>query len=181
LVQAGAAKFYDSGVLMNLSDAVSKLFSVYLVTNLHPSIIEDRDAFRSRAIYTEHVDALVTDDREVVQAVFTVFCAGKKSSKPRMHINSFVSLASKLGIIEPAVSGFEARHARLAFTMSKLRCADDRKNPRVSTTITFTDFVEALCRCAREKKMPTDREIQVARQQTIRSLACVSHVHVRIR
>jgi hypothetical protein len=157
VVQMGAAKFYDSGVILSLPDAVSKLCSVYLVVNLHPSITEDRDRFRRDCLYTEEVHDVVTADREVLQAVFIVFCGEKiQSSKPRLRIDSFVSLATKLAIIEPE-SSFLARHARLAFTMCKLHCVDDLKSLK---TITFTDFIEALCRCAKEKLLPTDQEIR---------------------
>jgi hypothetical protein len=61
-----------------------------------------------------------------------------------------------MGIID---DDFTKREARLCFTWSKMRVADEVKRETAWTTMTFLDFLEGLCRISELKGFPTDAQL----------------------
>jgi hypothetical protein len=88
--------------------------------------------------------------------MFNKRCCLKKMKGTHMNMPEWIDLLSKVGLIDELLT---KREARLCFSWSKMRVADEVKRQMVWTHMTFLDFLEGLARLADLKNLPTDAQL----------------------
>ena len=61
-----------------------------------------------------------------------------------------------------SIKAFTIRHARLAFTWSRMRIADELIDQAKTTSLSLTDFLEAIVRVADMVWLPSDEDLRAA-------------------
>ena len=113
------------------------------------------NVFRVNFLYTEAVDAALRANSHVIQALFTGFSEGATGRKSFLALPGYLSMFTKAGLLAPTRAEDPTRRlARLAFLLSNMTVVDEihreeRLRRRcVHTALTYTEFLEALCRFA---------------------------------
>ena len=103
-----------------------------------------------------------------LRAIFTYFCPpvpGSRQKKARLPCTGrefgWEALLSKANFF--TIRSFTIRHARLVFTWSRMRVADELLDQFKTTSLALTDFLEAITRLADMLWVPADDDLEAAR------------------
>ena len=157
IIRLGIAKFFESGVTQDPSNAVEMLCNNHILPHLHVAATHQRNDFRRDRLYNAPVDTLLKGNRRALEFVFHKRCALKPSRDVCMDMAEWISFLHSVGLVD---DDFTKREARLCFTWSKMRVADEAKHEVSGTTLKFLDFLEALCRASELKSFPTDEQLR---------------------
>jgi hypothetical protein len=153
----GIAKFFESGFTNDPSNAIELLCNNHILPHLEVAAVHQRNDFRRFRLYNQPVDDVLKRNKRTLEYMFRNCCCLKQSKDVCMDMKEWVSLLTHLGVID---NDFTKREARLCFCWSKMRVADEVKRELAWTTMTFFDFLEALCRVSELKSFPTDAQLE---------------------
>jgi hypothetical protein len=159
IVRIAITKYYDAGIVTDLSEAVNLLCQDNIQPHLEEAARHIRNDFRRKRLYNEPTDTLLKNYNRILHYMFKKYCKGKAATKDTvMDIKEWTGFLMDMNVIDP---DFTKREGRLCFTMSKMLVADEVKRDIAWTTMTYFDFLEALCRVSELKSFPLDKEIRI--------------------
>jgi hypothetical protein len=161
----GIAKFFESGFTNDPSNAIELLCNNHILPHLEVAAVHQRNDFRRFRLYNQPVDDVLKRNKRTLEYMFRNCCCLKQSKDVCMDMKEWVSLLTHLGVID---NDFTKREARLCFCWSKMRVADEVKRELAWTTMTFFDFLEALCRVSELKSFPTDAQLEAGGRTVLR-------------
>ena len=176
LVQVAINKYVLTKQIADVSDAVTRLLEVDLLSRARR--MHDPDEFRRRVCYREDVTDMLAGPRaaSVLRELYVVASAGAvgkskagssvggvgvgmtKAQGELLNLVEFKALLRALGLIDADLSEPEAT---LCFAWSRMVVIDDStpQGHLRESHLNFEGFMEALCRVAVLKALPTDAEI----------------------
>lgn len=168
----------------DVADAVHRLFADVIEPSIEcrpdaSKVFRPSNEFRSAHCYTEAVDTVLRSYEPSLRLLhFRWACrletghssgAGHGASEwqlargeqPSLGIGGWKGLCRAFGLIHADLT---ERDVALAFAMSRMRVIDEQSDRGRAALegLTFEDFLEALCRLATQKALPTDRELHAA-------------------
>lgn len=120
----------------------------------------DRDEWRRNYLYVKPVCDVLEERDMSLRIIFKQYCKLKAAStrkSARMHMDDWLQLCSEASLIDDTIP---TREAIQAFLYARMRPSDELKHATLNSSITVTDFFEALCRVAELKWLPSDDVLQ---------------------
>ena len=165
LARAGVMRYVLSGECADVSSAVARLFEDVLCPRADPKLFATADAYRAAHTYVEPVDVVLRRHEATLRLVYEQTCAlyGSNNALARRMAGVY-EWRTFLKLFGLLAADLTERDATLAFAACRMRVVDlERRNGLVRHThLTFEDFLEALCRVAGLKALPTDEEVAAA-------------------
>ena len=164
LVRTAVARYVQSGLETDVSTALNRLFTNDLRPKADPVIFSPANAFRAHC-YTEEVDDVLRLHEDALRLIYTAICNLKPMS---MELGGMANLLFThsdwldfLRIFKLVDLDVTDNDGTLCFCWGKMVTINEQ-NPKDRIKLThasFEDFLEALCRLAAMKGLPTDKEI----------------------
>ena len=166
LVRAAVMKYISTGKVDDVSTAVHAFFSMDINPRADRTIFRDPNASRND-FYKEEIDLVLRKHQVSLRLVFQKTCIINGISMEVPMVNklvSYVDYKEFLHLFNIINIDLTERDATLCFCWSRMSCLDeqDEKMRTRWTHLAFEDFLEALCRLAALKALPTDEEIAEA-------------------
>ena len=160
LVHLAISRYVLSGKTKDVSDALTSLI-VADITPKVSSFIPVPDFFRHRHAYTREVDDLLRRHYETLQVLFSALTGGATGAGALVSgtvWRDFLRAARLLG------TDCSEREAMLCFLWSRMVVIDDQSvvGSLKAANLPLEGFLEALCRVARLKALPTEVEVLAA-------------------
>lgn len=163
LVHVAISKYILSGELTDVSEGVRRLLTRAIQP--HSSTILDPDQFRRDHCYTEAVIEVLERHEPSLRNIFTgVAGVGGRSGlgSGLISLEEWVSFLDALQCISIDLTQRDASFAFAWSRMAVINGRSERGNQR-ETCLPFEGFLEAVCRIAMLKSLPTDDEIKAAK------------------
>jgi hypothetical protein len=140
------------------STAVDKLTEEHMMKFLPKETYQERDTFRIKRMYTEECCKVIRPHKRILMVLFSSMCKEFKyeSKIPRLSMTEWMYFLSSHSFFDHS---FTKREGRLIFVWSKMRVSDEMTSRLQMVSMTFTDFLEGLCRVADMKALPSDEQI----------------------
>lgn len=122
-------------------------FEVYGRAGTH-----DPDDFRTKSLYNEAVEKALIPHVPYLREVYKHFTT-VTAIKKRMSVRDWVKFLAEVHFFD---EDFTRCEGKLAFVWAQMKTADVVKHYAEFSTLSFTDFLEALCRVAVAKTWPAD-------------------------
>merc|ERR1719238_1767034 len=163
IVRVALAKFPK----LAAADAVTTLLTQHFLKYCGPDVAHDRNAFRRERLYNELIDGILKLHLVSLKAMFQAFCPTRPGTQQRLRRmpcrsgkRGWEGLLAKAKLF--SIKAFTIRHARLAFTWSRMRIADELIDQAKTTSLSLTDFLEAIVRVADMVWLPSDEDLRAA-------------------
>ena len=162
LVRLAVAKYVNPGFMTDVSEAVERLCSADIAPKLGIEL-QDPNTFRRDLCYTEEVDNVLRRHEPSLKLLFGVL-AKRPTKKENKSLGLLLSLGDwKVAVRRLELIGvdFAERDATRCFVFSRM-CVIDGSSERgrlKEGSLPFEGFLEALCRVALLKALPTDEEM----------------------
>jgi len=173
LVHIAANKFVRTGLLTDMSEAVSRLIEVHMQSHM-PGPSAPADVFRRQVAYREDVSRALAAEEKTLRSLFGAIAdSGDASRTDKLTYQlvsserSMISVGEWLAFLRQAhLLGVDLteRDAKLAFIFSRM-CTVEGHSVRGylrEVNLPFEGFMEALCHAATLKAWPTPAEISQA-------------------
>lgn len=173
LVHIAANKFVRSGLLTDMSEAVSRLVEVHMQSRM-PGPTAPADVFRRQVAYREDVSRTLAGHEKTLRSLFAAIADvgdGSRTDKLTYQLvsseRSLISVGEWLAFLRQAGlmgEDLTERDAKLAFIFSRM-CTVEGHSVRGyvrEVNLPFEGFMEALCHAATLKAWPTPAEIALA-------------------
>lgn len=176
LVKLACMRYILPGKLRDVSDAVHRLLRVDVEPRIAPGVLESGNTFRYYHLYTRGVDAVLSRFEPSLRRLFRLLArrgsmlqvpkavaqeGGVRTSQVMMSYEAWAESIRCFGL---QGSDITERHVTLAFVWARMKVVDeqaDRSRAKL-THLAFEDWLEALCRIAAYKALPTDDELAAA-------------------
>lgn len=171
LVKIACMRYVMDGSIIDVSDAVYRMFSSDIEPRLDMKIFAEPNDFRSRYCYVEATDDVLRKYESTLRLIWARACQLDGQSAAKGIANKMVSYESwkdLCRIFELLSDGdITERDVTLSFIMSRMRVADEQKDKSriILTHLAFEDFCEALCRLCVRKVLPTAEDIKKLNEQ----------------
>jgi len=165
-------KYVLPGVVIDVSDALHRLIWRDLTPRLNAasdeqgggggaSPIFEPNEFREEHMYTEAVDLVLRAHEKSLRALFSVISDVKRARTDPLPLLSLEGWRAFLRAVELLGADITERDAALCFSWSRMAVSERRteRGQRHESCLPFEGFLEALCRIAALKALPTDEEI----------------------
>lgn len=155
-----AAKGAGSGEVPTVACAITSLFDND-VSQLDPNAFLDANAFRRTQCYKEAMDSVLRHHEPSLRTLFGALQIQRGPAKGLLNFDGWFKLMRRLELIQVDLT---ERDVNLAFTWSRMvvphpySTAGALRNQNLS----FEGFLEALCRIAAVKALPTDEQVAEA-------------------
>lgn len=162
LVHLAIFRYVKTGEMADVSEALERLIGIDMESRLHPRVIALPDRFRRRYAYTPDVVFVLEWYEESLRNIFDVLCA--VSFGPGSSVCNLLGWRNAMSALNLLSGDLAERDITLCFSWSRM-CVGDSKTPAGSkkdSTLPFEGFLEAICRMAMMKALPTDDEITAA-------------------
>jgi len=163
LVRAAVMKYVLTAQVTDVSSAVDLLLSQVL----HPKAELDSPTVFRNHIYVEEVDVVLRRHENALRILYVRTCQHLGAQGNDTRANSRASYAKWrefvriFGLTQPDLTD---RDVTLSFLWSRMVVVDEAKHRVRVASLSFEDFLEALCHIAAMKAWPTDDEVQEAGQ-----------------
>ena len=132
----------------------------------HPTVVLDPDKFRRDHCYTIEVVNVLTPHEPSLRNIFKGVAGGSGRSgkgSDMVALDEWCNFVQALGFIGIDLT---ARDAAFAFAWSRMAVINGRSDRGYikESSLPFEGFMEAICRIAALKALPTDAEIAEAKQ-----------------
>ena len=167
LVKMAIMRYVQSGEMADVSEALERLLRVDVEPNLDRQVFVEGNVFRDRYIYNEPVDVILWRHEANLRLIFEKLTRLKGQNAAAGIANKMVSFETWkefARIFELYGDDLTERHITLAFVWSRMKVIDE-EDPKTRVKLThlaYEDFVEAICRLAAHKALPTDDELAKA-------------------
>ena len=149
----------------DISDAVGMLVNKCLVPNIPAQGQLDCDKFRKERLYCEDVDDVFQEHMEVLELSYKKYRNFKPIAGTALFCIpqwlEFLRDCSLLGDDDGGGGDFTAREAMLAFFNSRMVVVDEIKSRNKYISLSFVDFLEAICRVADMISIPINEDIEL--------------------
>lgn len=150
--------------LKDVSDAVHRLIVHDIRAHVSPSVCADPNTFRQDCCYRADVCRELERHEASLRLVFA--CVAKADGRTGIQeklvaYDEWIAFLRALGFVGTDLTD---RDARLAFVWSRMCVIDNRSELSYlrDNQLPFEGFIEAICRVAALKALPTDAEISDA-------------------
>ena len=157
---------------VDLPDAIEHMHVNYIHKNLGTNVILHSDHFRSKRMYFDDVEEVLSMNWELLVDMFSIVAGSdptimqnsrhaKRKSQRQMLVSmsEWLLFLKTVGFID---EDFTRREATFSFLWSKFTVMDDFSNPERAQMLTFFDFIEAICRVTDMKTVPTTEQLEHA-------------------
>ena len=162
LVHLAIFKYVKTGEVARVSDALERLIGIDMVSRVHPRVIALPDRFRRRYAYTQDVVFVLEWYEDSLRNIFDCLCAlGYGPGATLMNLKSWRDGIVAMNLLSADLG---ERDVTLCFSWSRM-CVGDSKTLgglKRDSNLPFEGFLEAICRMAMMKALPTDEEILAA-------------------
>ena len=164
LVKVAIVKYVDVETLEDVSEACALLMTEHILPNLGPqmSSSSDANAFRAKYCYTESTSRVLARHEKVLRCLFESVCQGGWGLRQRLiSLGEWRALLSALEFLGEDLT---ERDATLCFLFARMCVVDPRTERGVikEESLPFEGFLEALCRLAILKGLPSASEVEAA-------------------
>lgn len=163
IVRTAINKFIVAREMNNVADAVARLIAVYVGSKLGAQVTRDPDAFRRNYCYGKHVTAVLKRNEATLRTCYE--CVSRlsydgevKTSTQTLPLDQWLRAMRALGMMDVDLS---ERDALRCFSASRMVVGNHQstRGRHEDTHLPFEGFLEALCRVAAQKALPTEEEI----------------------
>ena len=160
LVKVAICKYMVNGMYGDVSDAVERLFRA--IATQVGSQLPVSDAFRREQCYTEEMSDVLLKHKPELKIIFQGLTALDPCRGPRdyplLTLRCFRAFLRGLGFLDKEKS---ERESTLCFLWSIMCVVDARtvSGKLRQENLPFEGFLEAICRFATVKSLPTDEEV----------------------
>ena len=161
LVNLAINKYVRTKIIVDVSEAVERLFSVDIQAKMG-SHLDDPNVFRRDELYSREVSAVLAFHSESLSNIFVgIAGVGGGPGTASLDMDEWLASLRALDFIGQDVT---ERDAVLCFTWSRLIVTDTTslRGGRKDSSLSLDGWVEAMCRLAALKALPTFPEIQDA-------------------
>lgn len=162
VLRLGIAKYLQSGATHDVSDSVTMLCE----RNIQPGLgrnreLFDSNEFRRTRLYSREVHLVFKRYLPVLRALFKAYAQPKRSVKKgvRLAQSEWIRMLRAAGMYN---DDFTRMESTLAFSCAKMLVPDELLQQGIWMTLSFTDFLEAVARCAEMISLPTTAELAYA-------------------
>jgi len=183
MVRVADAKYLKEKTCDTLVEAINVMFEECIIPNLAPEALLDVCTFRTSRLYCDDVDdvyrgvydAQAKYDKngyrtlekglqfKALENLYDAFRmpvgGGTIMTRKMLQMDQWMYMCGLLGLLDLDESGFTIREARLCYVFGQMRTIDDFKDVVKYESLTFTDFLESLARCAEAFPLPS-REVK---------------------
>jgi len=163
LVTIAINKWVVTGEVKDVSTALYKLMIEHIEPRVDRNIFSDANEFR-RMAYSKPVNAVLVKYEVSLKALFEVAAGGgaarsSQTADSLLALDEWFDFIKALAFLNDDVSD---RDCKLCFIMSRMAVIDGStpKGAIKESCLPFECFLEAICRLAVIKALPTDEEIQ---------------------
>ena len=120
--------------------------------------IHDKNQWRDENMLNDEIDDILGRAQPMLKNLFNVFKGefNRVKKKDRMPLKYFMAMLKHMKFMD---SDFTVREAKLCFQQGKMYKRDELRSVATFGYITFVDFMEALCRVAALKNMPSEEDL----------------------
>ena len=141
-------RYVSPGVVVDVSEAVHRMFSHDIDPQLDPKIFVEGNDFRRKYAYIEEVDVVLRKHEDSLRLIFERACRMRGQNAARGIANKLVSfecwrdVCRLFNLVDVDLT---ERDATLAFVWSRMRVVDEQADRgRIQLThLSFEDFVRA--------------------------------------
>ena len=167
MVKCACMKYVQPEVLLDVSEAVHRMFIADIEPRLDAKVFAEPNDFRSSACYNEECDTVLRKYESSLRLVFERTCKLRGQSAAKGIANKLVNFETWKDfcrLYELVDVDVTDRDVTLAFVWSRMKVIDEQKDKSrvLLTHLSFEDWLEALCRLAVRKAFPTSDEIAKA-------------------
>eukprot|EP00878_Enallax_costatus_P045018 GHUV01053851.1.p1 GENE.GHUV01053851.1~~GHUV01053851.1.p1 ORF type:complete len:472 (+),score=157.43 GHUV01053851.1:213-1628(+) len=167
VVRLALAKYGKGQATDDLGIAVELLFERNLLPRLPPMAMLVSNDFRTERLYTEEVDLLFKQHQNLLKALYSRYHLKPSGGglRPKVvKLDGWLALMTDAKLID---SQFTLADANLAFLWARMYVIDEIKDYVRYTSLSFTDFLEALGRVADSKSLTTASDLDAAGYSSI--------------
>merc|ERR1711871_736649 len=159
LVRLAHAKYFRE--TDSFSESINHLFHRNIEKNIMQEASRSFNPFREERLYTERVDGILKNNLSRIAKLFCLFGGSKAHNADSLYmtVDQFVGIMQNCSLISHE---FNRRSAKNCAIWSLNLVIDDIKNYKRASSMTFTDFLECLCRAAEMYDIPLNNEIKLA-------------------
>ena len=167
LVRASVMRYVQPGLETDVSTALMRLLEQDIRPRADPACLTHPNAFR-KAVYVAAVDEVLRRHEPSLRLLFVGMCGLKPVTMENgglaNGLATFANWRELLRLLDMYGPDLVERDACLCFAWSKMVTVNEQstKDRIKMTHMAFEDFLEALCRVACLKALPTDDEIRAA-------------------
>lgn len=167
VVQMAVMRYVLDGDVDDVSTAVQAFLANDIAPKLDPALATPPNETREALCYNEEVDDVLRAHEAALQKIYARACVLSGTSMSGGLANKLVSYANWkdfLKLFKLVDTDLNERDAQLVFVWARMHYIDEQNDKsRIKWThLCFEDFLEALCRIARLKAFPTDKELAAA-------------------
>jgi len=161
IISLATMRYVMPGELPNIAEALRRLFIVDIKGRCDPSIFLDANAFRRDCCYNEETDAVFRTHEGTLRSLYGELAIKRGPAKRLLTADAFLRLMKRLDLIGIDLT---ERDVALAFSCSRMvvgmpySITGQLKNKHLP----FEGFLEAICRIAGLKALPTDEEVEAS-------------------
>lgn len=164
LVRLAHAKYHKE--TESVPDCIDRLFKRNIEKHILEEASRSHNRFRDERLYMESVDKVLRHNFTKIARLFCLFGGEQTQNRNSLYMTSdqFLGVMQSCSLINHE---FNRRSAKNCAIWSMNLVIDDIKNYHRANAMTFTDFLECLCRCAEMYDIPSKSEIKRAGSKTI--------------
>lgn len=118
-----------------------------------PSTTYNPDTFRNNSIYNEDVERALSPHLTILQEIYKAYNP-TTTIKRRMNVSDMLKLFGDAGFFDEE---FTRNEAKLTFVFSQMKTAEWTRHASNYSSLSFADFLEALCRVSIVKRWPNEK------------------------
>ena len=148
------------GVMNDVSEALKRLLELDIQARMRPNLLADPNVFREAHCYIASTSEYLRCKERSLRNLFLVLAGGGRGAETTLlDLSEWKDFMRAVDLIAADVT---ERDATLAFVWSRTAVIDGRTiaGHRKEGNLPFEGFLEALCRLACMKSLPTEDEIQ---------------------
>ena len=162
LILLSINRYVLPGKIVDVSEALQRLLDVDIQSRVGPSLLAPSNHFRRSHCYTEGVSEELLEKERELRLLFTVVSGGGRGREAELlSLKEWKDMLRALNLIQADLTD---RDATLCFVWSRMVVIDPRTRlgHLKESHLPFEGFLEAICRLAILKGLPTDREIEAS-------------------
>lgn len=159
IVYLSMYKYVKTGEVPDVSDALEKFLSNDIASRVHPRLMAPTNEFRRKYAYSMDVCYVLQWHETSLRHLFALFAqASHGATSTLVSLDAWRNGISALGLISADLA---ERDVCLCFSWSRMCVADHhtKLGAKKDSNLPFEGFIEAICRMAMLKALPTDDEI----------------------
>ena len=163
LILVSINRYVLSGKIADVSEALQRLLDVDIQSRVGPSLLAPSNHFRRSHCYTEAVSSELLNSERELRLLFAIVSGGGRGKEAELlSLKEWKDMLRALNLIQADLTD---RDATLCFVWSRMVVIDPRTRMGhlKESHLPFEGFLEAICRLAILKGLPTDHDIKAGK------------------